>query len=372
MAIVKRKGIKGVTYQLKIRDTKGLWVTKTFATRAEAKLEEAALLLEKTKRGFISVSDKKLILNEYFKKWDEKTQNLKVSKGWRATQRQMYRDYIETVLGKYKLMSITTENVMDVLNKMIEMKRSPQTQRHVYSLLHKLFADAVELFNLSIINPVKRSLNPSIPEKESPYHIKEDCIKLLNYVKGKPFGLAIWIQLYGGLRVGEVQTLRWKDIDFLDRKIHVRSTYDRKEKKFKDCPKGKKWYPVPLSPELYELLLQESKGKDLNAFVVKSSKNPKEFMSYGGYYKALLRYCKDTGLLGYATHALRHSTSGLYDAGIEEMAGFFNHSDIKVTKRYVHNRSTKFDDKVRDTRILPVDTASDSDCSQMFPNPKTA
>ena len=370
MAIIKRKGKKGTTYQLKVRDSNGVWITKRFATKVEAKTEEALLFLEKANKGSISAVDKKLTLNNYFTKWDDKTQNLKVSKGWRVTQRQMYKDYIEPVLGEYKLVSITAGDVVDVLNKMTEMKRSPQTQRHVYSLLHKLFADAVELFNLSIINPAKRSLKPCIPEKESPYHIKEDCIKLLNYVKHKPFGLAIWIQLYGGSRVGEIQALRWKDVDFVSRKIHVRCTYDRKEKKFKDYPKGKKCYSVPLSPELYELLLQESSGKDLKDFVVKSRKNPEEFMSYGGYYKALLRYCKEAGLSEHATHALRHSTSGLYDAGVEEMVGFFNHSDVKVTKRYVHNRSTKFDDKVRGTRILPVDTASE--CSQMFPKAKTA
>jgi|GEM_PF-989126 len=366
MAVIQRKRKSGIVYQAKVRGSRGECISKTFKKKRDAETYEASLKVKKANRGSINSYSKKLLFKDYFEKWFLKTKGVKVSDGWRETQRQMYRDYIDPVIGDFKLESITAGDISDVLNRMQTIKRSFQTQRHAYNLLHKMFVDAVELFDISVINPAKKKLKPQIPEKESPYHAKEDCIKLLCYVKDKPFGLAIWIQLYVGLRVGEIQGLKWDSVDFINGKIHIKSTYVRKEKCFKAYPKGKKWHSVTIPPELRELLMTTSKGKTLNDYVVKSHRNPEDFMSYGGYYKALLRYCKEAGLSEHATHALRHSTSGLYDASAKDMKeNIFSHSDIKVTQRYIHNKSSRFDDLIKNTMIIPV--GAFTECSPNVP-----
>ena len=117
---------------------------------------------------------------------------------------------------------------------------SNQTCLHVYSLLHKLFEDAVDLFELVARNPVSKKLKPKLVKRESDFLEVESSIKFLSYSKDKQYGLAIWVQLMLGLRVGEVQALKWDAINFQRGTLIVKSNYARKEGVFKDYPKGKK------------------------------------------------------------------------------------------------------------------------------------
>jgi len=373
MAIVQRKGKGKPTYQVKVRDARGIWISKTFRTKKEATIYEASLELKRAERGLANSTSKKLIFRDYIKKWDTKTNGINISKGWREAQMRMYWDYIDPIIGDIKLENVNTEDIMDILNKMNKLKKSPQTILHVYNMLHKMFNDAVELFDTQIINPVKKALKPSLPEKETAHLEKDEVVQLLRYVKNKPFGVAIWLGLFAGLRVGEIQALKWKNIDLDAKRISIRATYIRNEKRFQNYPKGKKWHDISIPPELVEVLVKEKKYKEDDDFVVTSTKCAEGFLSYSGYYGAVKRYCKELKINIVGPHGLRHSTESIYSlngATISDLQGFFAHSSSKVTERYMHNQKTNMDDIIKKTKIIPIDTASE--CSQNVPKSKAA
>jgi integrase len=118
--------------------------------------------------------------------------------------------------------------------------KSPQTQAHVFALMRKMFGDAVENYQYLTFNPAIRKLKPSLVVKEARRLNMEQIKKLLLHVEGKKYGLAIWLQLYLGLRCGELQALKWEDVDLVDQRVHIRRTYVRKTGMFRDYPKGKK------------------------------------------------------------------------------------------------------------------------------------
>lgn len=186
-------------------------------------------------------------------------------------------------------------------------------------------------------NPVKRDLRPAIPEKEAPHLKVEQAAKLLQYVRGKEFELAVWLNVYVGMRVGEIQALKWESLD-LDRGIvHIRATFVRKEHRIKDYPKGKRWHSVQAPPELLELLRGATKSAT-SEFVVPSPR--RAMMTYNSYYTALLRYCKEAGVPEVATHGFRHSTAAIYrahGATRDDIYHLFKRSSPAVTARYIHD-----------------------------------
>lgn len=143
----------------------------------------------------------------------------KYQSGWRQFQFQQYRDYVQPVLGKIRLNAITPQMVKRVLNRVAMMDRSPGTQRHVFVLMRKMFGDAIESYQYLTFNPAIGKFKPDIPFKEAKRLNLEQIKRLLVHVDGKKYGLAIWLQLYVGLRCGELQALRWEDIDLEDGRL---------------------------------------------------------------------------------------------------------------------------------------------------------
>jgi hypothetical protein len=72
--------------------------------------------------------------------------------------------------------------------------------------------------------PVLKQLRPRLIMKETNYLSLEQLKRLLSYISGKAYELAIWLGVYLGLRVGEIQALRWQDVDFEKQLIHIRRT----------------------------------------------------------------------------------------------------------------------------------------------------
>lgn len=343
MAVTKRKGKAGNSYQVKVRGTDKKWVTDTFKNRAEAEKRHAELVVEKSSGGFVTNLAKNLTVEEYFRVWSQENVNSKASEGWKGSQHQMFRDYVNPVIGSMKVPQLNAGMIQRVLNRAAQLGRAESTLTHIYGLMHKMFGDAVELYNLVPRNPVIRKLRPKIPMKESNYLEVEELVRLIQHVEGKRYQVAIWLQLLVGMRVGEVQFLTWENVDLKYGVIHIKGTYRRKEKKFHDVPKGKKWHRVKMPPELWELLRAE-KERSASEYVVKSPKC--EFMTYISYVLELKKYCKEAGVPEVSTHGLRHSTAELYmanGASRDDLRILFAHSTNKMTDRYVHDKGRRLD-----------------------------
>ena len=138
-----------------------------------------------------------------------------------------------------------------------------------------------------------------------------------------------------GLRISEVQALKWDAIDFDSLQIWIRAAYNGKEKRLQDHPKQEDWGQAPMAPQLVEYLLQRRGG--LSDFVVRGKRGG--MLSYNAASDGLKRLCKDAGVPAMQLHELRHSCSEVWvEAGAtaEDVRRVLNQKSLTATANYMH------------------------------------
>ena len=158
--------------------------------------------------------------------------------------------------------------------------------------------------------------------------------------------LGMLISLHAGLRIGEVCTLTWEDIDFKSKLIHVQHTISRVRSKVPDktkyeyiieTPKTEASVrDIPLTPYLLSAL-KIMKRIARTPYVISSDDNFVNPRTYENRYKRILKECK---LQPFYYHTLRHTfATRCIEAGmdIKSLSEILGHSDIAFTlKKYVH------------------------------------
>lgn len=76
---------------------------------------------------------------------------------------------------------------------------------------------------LANINPANRTKPPRVERTEKESLDDEDVSEMLALLEVEPlkYQAAVYIAVYGGLRVGEVTALRWRDIDFQSGRLSI-------------------------------------------------------------------------------------------------------------------------------------------------------
>lgn len=146
------------------------------------------------------------------------------------------------------------------------------------------------------------------------------------------------VAAFTGLRLGELRALRWRDLNFTDRLVHVRRSYTRG--RFKPYPKGRRRRSVPMIDQIIPPLDRLSQREHFA--------DPDELVfvnTTGGVVEesALRRRMWDAldaaGLKRVGFHDLRHSycTMAVRAYRLDEVKAYAGHADIATTMRYVHH-----------------------------------
>ena len=312
------------------------------STHEDAEKFELKLKLKKLEGVNVTNASSQITVDQFFERWFEQVKHT-ASAGWRREQAKRYGTYVKPVIGGRRLNTVTPAMALEVINGVRRRGFTERTALHVYAFLHKLFGDAVELFNCLDRSPVTRALRPRPPEKEAPHLTVEQAVKLLRHVEGKPYELAVWVGVFLGLRAGEVQALTWDNVDLEKGVLHIRAAFVRKEGIIRDYPKGKKWHSHKMPPELLGKL-KLAKTVSTSRFVVTSPR--REMLNYWGYRAALRRYCVEAKVPNIAAHGLRHSTAAIYmahGASRDDLQRLFRHSSSAVTDLYIHETNESVD-----------------------------
>ena len=169
--------------------------------------------------------------------------------------------------------------------------------------------------------------------------------RLLEYLNKHQdsYTIGIIVCLYTGLRLGEICSLKWNDIDFENEIISITSTvqrlpiddYKTKTILFAGAPKSEcSIRDIPIPNELTQLLKNISvRGKYLIA-----GKKPVEPRTYE---KKLASYIKKAGNIEKKNfHALRHTfATNCIESGMDVkcLSEILGHSDVRTTlNKYVH------------------------------------
>ena len=133
-----------------------------------------------------------------------------------------YRSHIETNLkpniGAVKLSALKPHHVQALYNKLLRSETNPdglsaKTIKNLHGVLHKAMKQAVMLGYIKV-NPTDACVLPRIEKKEVSF-IEEDGVKaLLKAIEGHRFENVYKVDLFTGMRQGEILGLTWDCVDF--------------------------------------------------------------------------------------------------------------------------------------------------------------
>jgi integrase len=340
MAVIQRKNkTEEARYIVRVRDPFGRWYpSATFDRKSDAERHERELLLKRDKGGVARAKEfREITFAEFWTKWAAECRT-RVSEGWRGSQDKTATKYLLPMLGERRLSEIRSVDIGQLVVELEKRGLTPQSILHVYNILHKMFRDAVEYYEVLDMNPVRQRFRPKIRRVEREFLNPVDSWKLLEVARHHPQGVAVWISLLAGLRPGEVQALRWSAVDFDHSQILIRATFNKKTRTLQDHPKQKDWGRAPMPGPLKDFLLELSKGKDPDDFVCLG-----RFGTMSSYEslvtKMLPKFCRQAGVKRITPHELRHSCTELYvqaGASSEDLRRLLNHKSLSATIRYMH------------------------------------
>lgn len=133
-----------------------------------------------------------------------------------------YKSHIETNLkphiGAVKLAALKPHQVQALYNKLLRSDENPKglsakTIKNLHGVLHKAMKQAVMLGYIKV-NPTDACVLPRVEKKEVSF-IEEDGVKaLLKAIEGHRFEKVYKVDLFTGMRQGEILGLTWDCVDF--------------------------------------------------------------------------------------------------------------------------------------------------------------
>ena len=369
-------------------DRDGRRMRKTFygKTRAEVAVKMTAELGERLKGGHASPSNDSLqvLMHEWlmtFKRADVSPRTFERNLGTAKL-------HIYPHIGALRLHEITPNIVQSLFNRMLFGGYAPASVRKVKFLLHQFFAYAKNNRFVSE-NPVDGCIVKTSKEHKEQKEEKYKAIPIelreifLDAVSKDPFLKPLcMIQMFAGLRIGEVLALKWKDIDFkngvinIDNAVTVVPVLDRlgnivsKQTVVSDTKTVASVREVPMPNILKKALLEWNKlrrkqqidsGFSLTApDDLVFGTNQGKLRTYYGTKTMFERLMRHAGLAEYKIHfhSLRHTYSSMLFEEKENpkvIQMLLGHKDVTTTiktynsvdRSYFKQATDKLDEKFR-------------------------
>jgi Site-specific recombinase XerD len=261
--------------------------------------------------------------------------------------------YLKPTLGKYRLFELNPSLIKGVYNDLQKKSArggvSAKTIRNINALLHSAMENAVFLGYVQR-NPTDSISLPRVEKKEMQVIQGEDVARFLDAIKGHRHESLYFVDMFSGLRQGEILGLTWGCIDFKAGTITVRQQLQRERKKggawrlvsLKTDDKSRRTLnPAPVVMDaLRHVRVAQAQAKlalgsehDNPMNLVFTHPNG-QHLTGSGVYKALKTIVKRLGLNDIRFHDLRHSFA-LYALqngdSLKEIQAAMGHSNIATT-----------------------------------------
>lgn len=241
------------------------------------------------------------------------------------TQIKDYNDFIEKLTD-----TLAPKTVRDIITKLKEIINFYEEEHNTKLNIKKMSLPKMNKKEIQILSNKEK-------QKLEKYCIEQNSLK----------SLGILICLNTGLRIGEVCALRWENIDFESKKIHIEKTieriYSKEENKtivIIDTPKSiTSVRTIPINSKLYNILKQiRGKSKKTDFVLAGSSEHYVEPRNYQYHFKEILKRSK---VKKYKFHTLRHTfATNCIEVGmdIKSLSEILGHADVSITLNiYVHS-----------------------------------
>lgn len=289
-------------------------------------------------------------VSSWFEYWITEIKGDNIRPNTIRNYRERFEKNVREYIGDMLLSEVKPLHCQNILNKMSSKYRNStidQTRMTMYGFFECAMEN--DLINK---NPVTKSVKCTTGKKSKPVRVLtiEEQRIFLEAVKGSSNYNQYAFVLQTGLRAGEMIGLKWSDIDFKNKVIHIQRTMEYRHSSGKwrtGEPKSKSGYrDIPLTQEAIQILKdQKEKLKKLKVIPIEYS--DMVFLCRKGtptknsaYDTKLFYYCDKIGIDRFSMHVLRHTfATRCIEAGMrpKTLQMILGHSNIGITMNlYVH------------------------------------
>lgn len=170
----------------------------------------------------INIKDN-ITLNDWYKKWINIYKYNVIRNNTKRIYDQVYYKHISPHLGNLNLKDITQLKIRELIKEL-------DSQGYQYETKNKVKILLIDMFNKAIIdeflkkNPAKGISIRREEKKEIQVLSVENQVAFFDCCKGTFYDNFFIVAISTGMRIGEIASLRWEDIDIDNKMIHVRRT----------------------------------------------------------------------------------------------------------------------------------------------------
>ena len=337
-------------YSAKFKSKSGKRIEKYFDKLAEARewLSEAKY---EDSHGDIS-SSTDMTVDAWFNYWITEIKAKTVRWSTLSSYKDRYNKNIKELIGNMIVSDVKPMHCQNVLNVMGNNGYVGSSMARTKATLSAMFSDACENGLISM-NPVTKSVKcPKKPEKNTKVLTLDEQERFLIAARESINYNHFLFILQTGVRSSELRGLKWDDIDFQNRIIHIRRnvTHDSNNNRFitGELKTNSGQRDIPITQTAYDLLMamkhqQASHKQKVISFEfadhVFLNRNGK-LLPNSNYDRYLEKICDKAGIERISMHTLRHTfatrciESGMKPKTLQKILG---HANISMTMDlYVH------------------------------------
>ena len=329
------------------------------------------------------LAKKDITLNEWFSHWERAYRIGNVKESTLNNNHRQYMKHFTGTIGRMKVKDIRQIDITNILNSLNESGQSYSSLTRYAGVLSLMFDDAISN-GLADGNPAKGALKVRKQEtKEKRVLPEQEEQRFIEFVKNdsnyKGYAPIFIVGFGTGMRIGEILSLTWKDIDFKNDSISVNKTLCKVSDYVKQggktyftitTPKTKNSIrDVPMLGKVKEALLEQRKNRDkLNAISIDGYK---DFVFTGRtgnvFYSENIRTAikRIVGRINkaeaegrepvifeaFTPHCMRHTfATRCYEKGVKEkvVQKILGHSKIDMTLNvYTHTTDEMIEEDLR-------------------------
>ncbi|MCD8050576.1 MAG: site-specific integrase, partial [Clostridiales bacterium] len=193
-------------------------------------MEEAIQLLHKLNLAVgnsSAIQNQKIVLEDWLELWMDIYMKGHLKQSTYMSYETYARKHFNPALGKIPLTELTPRLLQQFYNyKMETEKLSPKSISNMNLYLHKALDQAVRE-GIIPDNPASHLDLPHSPRPQVTIFTRDEQARLVRASYQHRYGVFIRLVLMTGIRLGELLGLKWEDIDFRSRMMHIRRTLNR-------------------------------------------------------------------------------------------------------------------------------------------------
>ncbi|MBO4815951.1 MAG: site-specific integrase [Clostridia bacterium] len=287
-------------------------------TRAEVASELSKVLAELAEDAYID--ETKVTFVGWLKTWLETYAKPSIKLSTYTSYETYIRGHCTPYFKNLKLKDLNPKILQDFFNNKLTGGRldnkegglSDKTLKNLYNMIHASLKQAYlnEMIKKNICEFIKV---PKVSRKEMRVLTREEQTNLITASRNHRLGIVVILDLFTGMRLGEILALRWNDIDFNKNLIYVKNTIKRvtthnldgsKTEIILDTPKTDNAFRViPLIDEMKIELKNHSKIQNKEKQIGGTAYNNKNFVfcneigepydqkTFKNYYNKILLEC---------------------------------------------------------------------------------